>query len=338
MAQELNCSKSIPLAEFMFRGMVCVSSYSHALAVSLRFVEVASGVAEQGIRDCAQVRDQWDEAEMCIFVERWVDQAVNEYHIPVHVLAQRAQVSNAEMWSWHQHVTDTVGLTRGRNGEPMAAVEVKPSAVTGKIYHFLLKELSCEVCSGRLCRCCFSFCGVCEQLHCKTCSANCVRCEDCLAFFDTGEWCAECGDDFCGCARDALHCDHCKEGLCSRCASIFPCFNCRKGYCLVKNSDDDVTGCAIRDSLWMCPDCRSVGCACHLLSRTARTLRESPAPQRVSLHCVCVWVCECVVRVCCVRIVRIVCVLCVRACMRSCACVQHATATHGQLCGNLVSP
>ena len=182
------------------------------------------------------------------------------------MLAQRAQVSNAEMWAWHQHVTDTVGKRRlqdGKDGKDGALTTIVPSQaspVTTKLYQFLLKELSCEVCSGRLCRCCFSFCGVCEQLHCKTCSADCVRCEDCLAFFDTADWCAECGDDFCGCARDALHCDNCKESLCSKCASIFPCFNCRRGYCLIKSeNDDEITGCAIRHSLWMCPDCRSVG-------------------------------------------------------------------------------
>lgn len=203
---------------------------------------------------------------MCIFVERWVDQAVNEYHIPVHLLAQRAQVSHAEMWEWHKHVTDTVGQRRVKDGREAnadsqtALVPAKQSPVTMKIYQFLLRDMSCEVCSGRLCRCCFSFCGVCEQLHCKTCSADCVRCEDCLAFFDTADWCAECGDDFCGCARDVLHCDNCKETLCSKCASIFPCFNCRKGYCLIKSEgDDEITGCAIRQSLWMCPDCRSVG-------------------------------------------------------------------------------
>ena len=219
----------------------------------------------QGTVDCTDTSGQWDETEMCIFVERWVDQAVNEYHIPVHVLAQRAQVSQAEMWAWHQHVTDTVGKGRvqggsGGKGDVENGVVPSPlSPVTLKIYQFLLRDMSCEVCSGRLCRCCFSFCGICEQLHCKTCSADCVRCEDCLAFFDTGDWCAECGDDFCGCARDALQCDNCRESLCSKCASIFPCFNCRKGYCLIKSeTDDEITGCAIRH-LWMCPDCRSVG-------------------------------------------------------------------------------
>ena len=98
--------------------------------------------------------------------------------------------------------------------------------------------------------------GVYTHAHAQ---ADCVRCEDCLAFFDAGEYCAECGDDFCGCARDALECDECKEPLCSKCASIFACVNCHKGYCLMK-AGQDVTGCAIKsDALWMCPDCWCVG-------------------------------------------------------------------------------
>jgi hypothetical protein len=232
-------------------------------------------ILEEGTSNCGDSHDQWDECEMCIFVERWVDQAVNEYHIPVHVLAQRAKVSNAEMWAWHQHVTETARKSRITQGPQQHLVSALPAnPVTSKMYRFLLKELSCEVCSGRLCRCCFSFCAVCEQLHCKTCSADCVRCEDCLAFFDTAEWCAECGDDFCGCNRDALHCDHCRESLCSSCATIFPCFNCRKGYCLIK-TEDDVSGCAIRDALWMCPDCRSTG-YCTLTPQPLTPMCRSP--------------------------------------------------------------
>ena len=221
-------------------------------------------ILEEGVEECDS-HGQWDEAEMCIFTERWVDQALNEYHIPVQVLAQRAHVSNSEIWAWHQHVADVASMmeSAGTVGVPNTALvtsaKVQVNPVTKRLYDFLLREISCEVCSGRLCRCCFSFCGVCEQLHCKTCSADCVRCEDCLVFFDTGDWCAECGDDFCGCSRDALYCDHCKENLCSKCASILPCSNCNKGYCLIK-ADDDVAGCAIQtDLLWMCPDCRCVG-------------------------------------------------------------------------------
>ena len=63
----------------------------------------------------------------------------------VHVLAQRAHVSNAEMWVWHQHVTDTAGKKRAALSADALTVSVQQSPVTNKIYQFLLQELSCEV-------------------------------------------------------------------------------------------------------------------------------------------------------------------------------------------------
>ena len=140
--------------------------------------------------------------------------------MPVHVLAQRAQVSNAEMWAWHQHVTDTASKIRGKDTDKSkgsatetALVSVHPSPVTQKIYQFLLKELSCEVCSGRLCRCCFSFCGVCEQV-CVFVHVHCV----CVSGVEVCELCAcvscvvcsgrlyRCCFSFCGMSRCVCTC------------------------------------------------------------------------------------------------------------------------------------
>jgi len=137
--------------------------------------------------------------------------------MPVHVLAQRAQVSNAEMWAWHQHVTDTASKIRGKDTDKSkgsatetALVSVHPSPVTQKIYQFLLKELSCEVCSGRLCRCCFSFCGVCEQVcvcvHVRVSGVEvCVLCS-CVSCVVCSGRLYRCCFSFCGMSRCVCTC------------------------------------------------------------------------------------------------------------------------------------
>ena len=171
----------------------------------------------------------WYEDEMWPCVREWVGQVLKDHHMPSDELASRLSLPLRDLTDWMAN-----SAARGAD-----ALE-RRSTVTKRAYQFLIDDVSCDRCEARLCRCCLSYCVVCRSLHCKNCTGGCQRCDDCWAYTSEsdGHICAQCGEAFCGCARQPLHCDCCDDFLCSECAFILPCCYCRKGYCLVRGRDD----------------------------------------------------------------------------------------------------
>lgn len=128
---------------------------------------------------------------MSACVTNWLTTALTQHDLPIEALGRRTGVAVPDIRKWleaphtHTHTPD----------------DKKGKTITEKIYRFLLRTSSCEVCLGKICSCCHIFCTVCDKLHCRGCADECVRCDDCLKCFEIGraDYCAECEDNFCRC-------------------------------------------------------------------------------------------------------------------------------------------